>query len=193
MADGKRTPAQQAASRANGRRSRGPRTAAGKVRSRRNALRHGLRASTLELLPPAAGGPAAALGEAVQEELAPANAIEAELAAGIAAALWRLRRARELEEEALRGGTALARLFARSGQPADPLALLLRYRNQALGEVDRLLRLLGRQRGGSDGARLPALLQTAVAPRQRSHDGSANDNRPRPEPGRGAEPPPGAT
>jgi hypothetical protein len=46
-----RSPAQRAASRANGARSRGPTTDAGKARSARNGTRHGLRGGPFVLLP----------------------------------------------------------------------------------------------------------------------------------------------
>ena len=46
-----RTPAQQAASRANGARSRGPVTESGKTRSARNGTRHALRGGPFVLLP----------------------------------------------------------------------------------------------------------------------------------------------
>ncbi len=152
MAKPPRSEAQRAASRANGRKSKGPRSAKGKSRSSRNALRHGMRAASLALIARAADDPAQALADAVHERLAPRGAIETELADGIAMALWRLRRAQRLEEEllgprrdpALEDG--LTTTFLRRASGTSPLALLLRYRSQALGELNRLFRLLEAQR-----------------------------------------------
>jgi hypothetical protein len=180
MAKRPRTEAQRAASRANGRRSRGPKTATGKDKSRRNALRHGLRATTLEILPSNDNHPATALIDAVRQQLAPRDVLEIECADGIAMAFWRLRRARQLEEAMLTdthpepGEAALARAFSRRTDEAGAVALLLRYRSQALGELNRWFRLLESRRagatvcGGSNEAGTTATRNTTDA---------ANDNR----------------
>jgi hypothetical protein len=148
-----RSEAQRAASRANGRRSRGPCTAEGKARSRVNAVKHGLRATSLAHLPAGlAAHDARSLTEAVHGQLAPRDAIETEIADGIAASFWRLRRVRQLEEALVEGRrlTAsqdrLAQSFLRRTTGAAAMPLLLRYRNQALGELSRLFRLLDEHR-----------------------------------------------
>lgn len=84
------------ASRRNGARSRGPRTATGKSRSARNALKHGLCARTL-LLDDEDVATLAALDAAARAELAPEGAFQAELVTRIVAAAWRARRADRLE------------------------------------------------------------------------------------------------
>ncbi len=184
MATPPRSEAQRAASRANGRKSRGPRSPGGKGRSRRNALKHGLRAASLEIVANAAGTPVTSLAAAVRDRLAPADVIEGELVEGIALALWRLRRAHDLEEALAHGrpdaagGNPLLRLLLRRGNAADALALLLRYRNQALGEAVRLRQLLEQHRrpAASPGAALesPAGHEPTASARARR---PANDNR----------------
>jgi hypothetical protein len=180
MAKRPRSEAQRAASRANGRRSSGPKTAEGKGRSRRNALRHGLRAIALDVLLPAANQPVAGLVESVRQRLAPRDAIEHEFADGIAMAFWRLRRARRLEEALLAGGdvehgeTGLAKAFFRRNDGAGAMPLLLRYRNQALAELNRFFALLEAHR------RLPAGtvdLDAGAAPLSQPNATPANDNR----------------
>ncbi len=181
MAKRPRSEAQRAASRANGRRSSGPKSTEGKSRSRRNALRHGLRAGSLEVLPQNASLPAAMMAEGVREKLQPRDVFEAECVEGIAMAFWRLRRARQLEEALLAGGqlqrreTGLTRAFLKQTDPAGAIALLLRYRNQALGELNRLVRLLETQRRGSSAA--PGSATDIAAPLSAATP-AANDNRP---------------
>src|SRR5215218_3028167 len=75
-----RTPAQIAASRRNGARSRGPVTSEGKERASRNALKHGL----------------TALHHLVLEDEVP-DALEARLARRLAIALWKGERAERIE------------------------------------------------------------------------------------------------
>jgi hypothetical protein len=180
MAKRPRSEAQRAASRANGRRSSGPKSTEGKSRSRRNALRHGLRAASLEVLPQNASLPAAMMVEAVREKLTPRDVIEVEYVDGIAMAFWRLRRARQLEEALLAGGqlqrgeTGLAKALLKRTDPAGALALLLRYRNQALGELDRLVHLLETHRHNNSGAIESAT--DGVAPTSAAAP-AANDNR----------------
>ena len=182
-----RSEAQRAASRANGRRSRGPKTAEGKSRSRGNALRHGLRATSLAVLPATTSGPATELIEAVQQQLAPSDVIEAECAEGIAMALWRLRRARHLEEAILAGAerpggeNELATAFSRRANSAGAMALLLRYRNQAMGELDRWFRLLEARRSGASDPAAPGSTTIpggAAMPTGDAAADAANDNRP---------------
>ena len=100
------------ASRRNGARSRGPRTAAGKARTARNALKHGLRARRLARRSGATSGgrpwePAAlddenasefrAFQAAARAELAPSGTLQSELVARIVTAAWRARRGDRLE------------------------------------------------------------------------------------------------
>ncbi len=184
MAKSSRSKAQRLASRANGRKSRGPRTAAGKARSSRNALKHGLRAASLAILPDALGEPARLLARAVQERLAPSDVIELELTEGIAGALWRLRRAREIEDALLEGrpdtaGSELpATALLRRSNSVDALTLLLRYRNQALGELVRLRRLLGehRQSAAAEGADPAPTPGSAAGTWRPDEPRPANDN-----------------
>jgi hypothetical protein len=89
------------ASRINGARSRGPRTAAGKARASRNALRHGLCARTHLLLPDERAADFAAFAAALIAELAPEGPLQTVLAERVAVAAWRLARADRLEAEAL--------------------------------------------------------------------------------------------
>jgi hypothetical protein len=90
------TPAQTEANRANGRKSTGPKTAGGKARSSRNALRHGLR-SELPVLPGEDPRGWEEHRAGILRSLAPAGPLETELAGRVALSLWRLRRAAAYE------------------------------------------------------------------------------------------------
>ncbi|MEZ5906892.1 MAG: hypothetical protein R3C69_17945 [Geminicoccaceae bacterium] len=179
MSDRPRTPAQIAASRANGRRSKGPKTDPGKRRSRLNAVKHGLRSKIMRPRPGDETAAAKALTDAVLERLQPADDAERELADGVVAALWRMRRATQIECEVLglrpgepeaREPNVVARAFVRQSHGPRTLELLLRYRTQAVGELGRLLRLFADLRGAV--AAQPPLV---APPRVES---AANDNRP---------------
>lgn len=122
------TPAQSAASRANGARSRGPVTAEGLARCRRATARHGLR-GRFELLP---GEDAAAferLRAAWYRRVRPADAEQAKLVEAQIALLWRRRRLDALEDRLLR---ALIEGGPRHGLPS--LETVCRYRARLAGE-----------------------------------------------------------
>ena len=95
------SPAQQAASRANGARSRGPATAAGKARAARNGTRHGLRGGAFAPLPGEDTDELEQLRQAVACDWSPRDAFERHWAAELVAALWRQQRLRRLEFAAL--------------------------------------------------------------------------------------------
>ncbi len=92
-----RSPAQQAASRANGARSRGPVTDAGKARAARNGTRHGLRGGPFALLPGEDADEFAQLHAAVTADWAPRDAYERRWVRELVAAMWRQERLRGLE------------------------------------------------------------------------------------------------
>jgi hypothetical protein len=139
IADEDLTPRQRAA-RANGARSRGPVTAAGKSRSAMNALRHGLRAARAVVLASEDEGAYLRLGALLELDLRPVGAMEGALVERIANALWRLRRAERMET------IFLERALVTADAPgADPLACLddrrlgtlLRYQAHLRSELHR--------------------------------------------------------
>ena len=115
------SPAQQAASRANGARSRGPVTAAGKARAARNGTRHGLRGGPFALLPGEDAEELDLLRAAVAADWRPRDAYERHWVAELVAAMWRQQRLRGLEFAAL--DAAEAEQPALRGQPEAPAHL----------------------------------------------------------------------
>lgn len=96
-----RSPAQQAAARANGASSRGPTTSAGKAHSARNGTRHGLRGGPFALLPGEDGDAFAELHEAVTADWRPRDAYERRWVFELVACMWRQDRLHALELAAL--------------------------------------------------------------------------------------------
>jgi hypothetical protein len=141
--------ARAAASRRNGARSRGPKTAAGKARSAHNALKHGLCARKLLVLPEEDPAAFRALEAALLAELAPKGALQAVLARQAVSAAWRLARAERLEVEMFAerripivpdNSPGLAMI--RDGNSSRSFETLLRYRAAAMAEFTRCLRAL---------------------------------------------------
>jgi hypothetical protein len=89
------------ASRINGAKSRGPKSAAGKARSSRNAIKHGLCMDKTLMFPEEDPWAFDALERALLAELAPVGALQGVLAQRIVSAAWRLRRADRIEAELL--------------------------------------------------------------------------------------------
>jgi hypothetical protein len=110
------TPAQIEANQRNGRLSTGPKTEAGKARSAKNALRHGLR-SDEPVLPGEDPDAWEAHRAGVVASLSPAGALEAELAGRVALSLWRLRRVAAYETAVTTLGVNAAAEDARADAP----------------------------------------------------------------------------
>ena len=125
---------------------RGRRTAAGKARAARNALKHGMRAAKYVVLPDEDVAEFAALEAALIEELAPVGALQNMLARRVAVAAWRLARADRIEadlfaERHIAGGS-LGLAVIRDGNGTRSFETLLRYRGAAMAEFWRALRTL---------------------------------------------------
>ena len=141
------SPAQQAASRANGARSRGPATDAGKARAAQNGTRHGLRGGPFALLPGEDADELAALERAVAADWRPRDAHERHWVRELVAAMWRQRRLRGLEL------AALAAAEAESPPSEASLKRLLtfaRYGARLDGDIGRALRALRSLKGRPD-------------------------------------------
>jgi len=149
-----RTPAQQAASRANAARSTGPRTAAGKRRSAMNALRHGLLARATVLENESRCGFDEMLRQYIKY-FAPRDAAQESAVEQMCSAVWRRRRLWSLERDALNlelAGQASPGELERTANPFDPLTrnrpqflLLSRYEISIDNTFHRsLARLLAR-------------------------------------------------
>jgi hypothetical protein len=92
-----RSPAQIAAARRNGARSRGPITPEGKARASRNALKHGLAALHHLVLEDEAPSELERLTARLMAECAPESEIEARLVRRMAIAFWKGERAERIE------------------------------------------------------------------------------------------------
>jgi hypothetical protein len=134
------------ASRRNGAKSCGPKSAAGKARSSLNALKHGMRAQKNVVLPDEDAAGFGALEAAMVAELAPVGALQTVLARQVAVAAWRLARADRIEVELFEqrrwdnGGIGVA--LIRDGNGTRSFETLMRYRGAALAELMRALRTL---------------------------------------------------
>src|SRR5262249_30953645 len=103
------------ANRDNALKSTGPKTEAGKQRSRRNALRHGFTAETV-IEPLESQGEYQAFEAAILMEYLPQTPVEQELVRRLASLFWRLRRATSIETGLLRMQSEILLAFRSSRQ-----------------------------------------------------------------------------
>ena len=120
------------ANRANAKKSTGPRSTQGKAASRVNALRHGLLAGTVPLLPWEDPKERATFDQALDQHYQPGSIMEQGLVRQIGSLLWRLRRV----------------------EPAETAILA----NRMLDEVDDRQAAEGAEAGGHEDVRLHSLL-----------------------------------
>ena len=142
-----RTPAQQDAARANGARSRGPVSEAGKARARRNNVRHGLCGGELELMPGEDAGELEGLQAAVAADWRPRDAFERHWVAELVAALWRQKRLRVLE---LAGLAAAAAEQPASEASLKRLVTFARYGARIDKDIGRAIQALRALQGRAD-------------------------------------------
>ena len=126
------------ANRQNARRSTGPNTAEGKLRSRRNAIRHGLCAETvvetIEDTDDYRGFEAAIIADYDAR-----TTVERELVLRLASLLWRLRRTTAIETDLLRIQAEILRdrrLGRFAERPSDPPSPILRLAGCNIKEVE---------------------------------------------------------
>jgi hypothetical protein len=134
------------ASRRNGAKSCGPRSAEGKARAAQNAIKHGMRALKYVVLPDESAAEFHAFEEAIVDDLVPVGALQSVLARRVAVAAWRLARADRMEVELFEerrwedAGVGMA--LIRDGNGTRSFETLMRYRSAAMAEFMRALRTL---------------------------------------------------
>ena len=125
---------------------RGPKTAAGKARSARNALKHGLCAAKYHVLAEESPAEFAAHEAALLADLAPVGALQTVLARRVASAAWRLARADHIEADLFKerrfGDGGPGHAFIRDGNGSRSFETLLRYRGAVMAEFARALKTL---------------------------------------------------
>src|SRR5438128_689331 len=98
--------AKLAANRINAQKSTGPKTAEGKAKVSKNALKHGF-TTNQAILDPIEAELFPQFAEEITKDFAPRNQIELALVDEIIACAWRLRRVLRLETDGLRGLVAI--------------------------------------------------------------------------------------
>ena len=142
-----RTPAQQAAARANGARSHGPTTEGGKARAARNGTRHGLRGGPFALHPGEGREAFAELHAAVTADWRPRDAYERRWVMELVTAMSRQDRLRALELAAL---AAAAAESPPTEAAARKLLTFARYGARIDKDIGRALQALRVLRGRPD-------------------------------------------
>jgi hypothetical protein len=139
---------QTEANRANARRSTGPRTAAGKARTSRNAIKHGLLGRHLLLERESAEDYDALLNGLIDSHQ-PVDTAEALLVEKMAIALWKMRRLHAVETAAIHYSQATSPSFNRTKNPEVNAYLdALQTQTEALPANDqRLIRYQGQLEG----------------------------------------------
>ena len=136
------------ASRRNGAKSRGPVTADGKARASKNALKHGMCATSTVVLEGEDGTAFEQLDQGLRADLQPSGPLENLLASRLAIAAWRMGRADRIEADLLAsvpGGHAstLGEKVARDRHGPQAIDCLIRY-----PRLDPV-RVLARSRGAA--------------------------------------------
>lgn len=180
---------QQLASRTNGSKSRGPKTPAGKARSARNAIRHGL-TSKVPLAEGESDDEYRELLNAYIAQFDPTPGVETELVESMAFARWRLRRLLLIEShlfdmelcrhdediaeefENLQPGGRLAFAFQTLADQGRSLQMLVRYEGALNRTHDRALKQLQKLRAFSPAPHPPSPLPvpTDHAPNQKEQN-----------------------
>ena len=164
--------------RCNGARSKGPITQAGKVRSARNATRHGICARSALPVDPEDVAALAALRAAMLARHQPLDEAEAHWVEELVFVAWRQCRLRVLED------AVLAQTGVEAGPPLPSLATLIRYRGRLDRDWCRASEELAALRRGRKGMVDPAQLRwladrldhAQAAPTAPAHDASNRTN-----------------